>query len=136
MSDAFPITIPPMKLPAYLAAMLVLAGVAVGCVEQPAPPEDCDASVVERKASLSADRLDPEALDVCKGQKITIQITTQRGGDLHLHGYEDEAPEVAVEPGDTATFMFTAARAGQFVIELHTASEGEIEVGLLTVHEH
>jgi plastocyanin len=135
MSEPISITLPPMKRPASVAAMLLFAGVAGGCVEQPALPDDCDASAVEREASLGGDHLDPEALDVCKGQKVTIAITTQRAGDLHLHGYEDEAPEVAVEPGDTATFTFTAARAGQFVIELHTASEGEIEVGLLTVHE-
>jgi hypothetical protein len=124
-----------MKLTAPLAAMLLLGGLAVGCVEQADRPGDCDASAVKRTASLSGDRLDPEALDVCKGQKVTIQITTQRAGDLHLHGYDEEAPEVTVEAGDTATFMFTAARAGQFVIELHTTGEGEIEVGLLTVHE-
>lgn len=124
-----------MKLPASLAAMLLVSGAVIGCVEQPALPDDCGASAVERQASLSGDRLDPEALDVCKGQKVTIQISAQRAGDLHLHGYDQEAPEVAVEPGDTATFKFTAARAGQFVIELHTTSEGEIEVGLLTVHE-
>jgi hypothetical protein len=124
-----------MKRLAFLAAMLRLAAVAVGCVEPAEPPSDCEAGAVERQASLTGDRLDPEGLDVCKGQKVTIQITTQRAGDLHLHGYDEEAPELAVEPGDTATFMFTAARAGQFVIELHTPSEGEIEVGLLTVHE-
>jgi hypothetical protein len=124
-----------MKLPAPLAAMLLLAAVAVGCVEQAEQPGDCDAGAVQRQASLSGDRLDPEALDVCKGQEVTIKITSQRAGDLHLHGYDEEAPEVAVEPGDTATLTFTAARAGQFVIELHTSDEGEIEVGLLTVHE-
>jgi len=135
MSDARSTTLPSMKYTASLAAGLLLAAVAVGCVEQPARPDDCDATAVQRQASLSGDRLDPEALDVCKGQQVTIEITSQRAGDLHLHGYDEEAPEVAVEPGDTATFAFTAARAGQFVIELHTSNEGEIEVGLLTVHE-
>jgi hypothetical protein len=124
-----------MKLTALLAASLLFAGVAVGCVEQSAKPDDCDAEAVQRQASLNGDRLDPESLDVCKGQQVTIEITSQRAGDLHLHGYDEEAPEVAVDPGGTAKFAFTATRAGQFVVELHTASEGEIEVGLLTVHE-
>jgi hypothetical protein len=120
-------------------AALLLAGVAVGCVQQADLPDDCDASAVHRQASLSGDRLDPESIDVCKGQRVTIEITTERPGVLHLHGYDQEAPEVPevpVEPGDTATFKFIATRSGQFVIELHTPNQGpEIEVGLLTVHE-
>jgi plastocyanin len=125
-----------MRAAASVAALLVLAAVAVGCVEQRALPDDCGASAVQRQASLSGDRLDPASLDVCKGQKVTIEISTERAGVLHLHGYDQEAPEVAVEPGDSATFTFTATRAGQFVIELHAPNEGpEVEVGLLTVHE-
>jgi hypothetical protein len=67
---------------------------------------------------------------------VTLQIATQRAGEIHLHGYDTEAPEVPVQPGDTATFKFNATRAGQFIIELHTPNNGpEIQVGLLTVHE-
>jgi hypothetical protein len=121
---------------ATLLALLLLATVSIGCVREANLPDDCHASSVKRVASLSGDRLDPESMDVCKGQQVTIEITTERAGELHLHGYDEEAPEVPVEPGDTATFSFTATRAGQFVIELHTPNEGpEIEVGLLTVHE-
>ena len=117
-------------------ALVLVATIGIGCVRQASLPDDCDAGAVERTASLSGDRLDPEAIDVCKGQEVTIEVATGRAGELHLHGYDEEAPEVAVEPGDTATFKFTATRAGQFVIELHTPNEGpEIEVGLLTVHE-
>lgn len=119
-----------------ILALLAVAAIAVGCVEQADLPADCDASSVQRQASLSGDRLDPQSIDVCKGQRLTLQITTERAGEIHLHGYDEEAPEVEVEPGDTATFRFTAARAGQFVIELHPPDEApEIEVGVLTVHE-
>ena len=120
---------------AILIALLLLAAVTIGCVRQADLP-DCDAGAVHRAASLSGDRLEPESIDVCKGQQVTIKITTERAGELHLHGYDEEAPEVTIKPGDTATFTFTATRSGQFVIELHTPNEGpEIEVGLLTVHE-
>jgi len=119
-----------------ILAFLLLATVTIGCVQQAALPEDCEATSVQRQASLSGDRLDPEAIDVCKGQQVTIEIATERAGELHLHGYDDQASEVPVEPGDTATFDFTASRAGQFVIELHDEDTGEeTEVGLLTVHE-
>lgn len=114
-------------------ALLMLAAVSIGCVEQAGLPDDCDASAVNRQASVSGDRLDPEQIDVCKGQEVTIEIAGERPGALHLHGYDEE---VTVQAGDTATFTFTATRSGQFVIELHTPDEGpEIEVGLLTVHE-
>ena len=125
-----------MRAATRLCGLLLLAAISIGCVQQAGLPDDCDASAVQRDASLSGDRLDPESIDVCKGQQVTIEIATERAGEIHLHGYDAEAPEVAVEAGETATFKFRATRAGQFVIELHTPNEGpEIEVGLLTVHE-
>jgi hypothetical protein len=125
-----------MSRASTLFALLLLATLGIGCVQQATVPDDCDADTVHRRATLSGDRLDPVAIDVCKGQKVTIEIVTQRAGDLHLHGYDDQAPEVPVEPGDTATFEITASRAGQFPIELHDEDSGEeTEVGLLTVHE-
>ena len=66
---------------------------------------------------------------------MTLEIP-EKAGELHLHGYDDEAPGIEVEPGDTAAFEFTATRAGQFEIELHDEETGEeAEIGLLTVHE-
>ena len=124
------------RFAAILLALLLLAALSIGCVRQADLPDDCDASAVQRTASLSGDRLDPESMDICKGQQVTIEISADRAGELHIHGYDEEAPEVTVRPGDTAVFTFTATRAGQFVIELHTPNQGpEIEVGLLTVHE-
>jgi hypothetical protein len=117
-------------------ALVLLVAITVGCVQQAGLPDDCDAASVERQASLSGELLEPEAIDVCKGQEVTLEIDTEEAGELHIHGYDDEAPGIEVEPGDTATFHFTSARAGQFVIELHDEETGsEAEVGLLTVHE-
>jgi hypothetical protein len=125
-----------MKSVRSVIAFLLLSVLAIGCVQQADLPAACAAPHERRQSSLTGDRLDPESIDVCKGQQVTIEITTQRAGELHLHGYDQEAPEVPVEPGDTATFTFTATRGGQFLIELHTPDQGpEIEVGLLTVHE-
>jgi hypothetical protein len=126
-----------MSLRYRLVGPLLLGAVlAAGCVRQASLPEDCGAAAVERQATLSGDHLDPQAIGVCKGQQVILKITTQRAGEIHLHGYDTEAPEVPVEPGDTATFSFKATRAGQFIIELHTPNEGpEIQVGVLTVNE-
>ena len=117
-------------------ALLVVMAVLLGCVQQAVLPDDCGASTVQRSAALSGDHVTPHSIDVCKGQQVTLEITTERAGEIHLHGYDVEAPEVEVQPGDTATFKFKATRPGQFIIELHTPNNGpEIKVGLLTVHE-
>ncbi|MGZ6372201.1 MAG: cupredoxin domain-containing protein [Candidatus Limnocylindria bacterium] len=120
----------------YLGALLLVGLVVAACVAEAVLPNDCNAAAVQRATTLNGDHLDPQTIDVCKGQQVTLKVTTQRAGEIHLHGYDVEAPEVKVEPGDTATFKFKATRPGQFIIELHTPNEGpEIQVGLLTVHE-
>jgi hypothetical protein len=116
-------------------ALLLVGSTAAGCVTQSGLPDDCGAANVERQASLDGERLSPESIDVCKGQHVTLDITTQRAGELHLHGYDEEAPEIEVEVGDTAHFDFTAVRSGQFMVELHSADGTEAEVGVFTVHE-
>jgi hypothetical protein len=116
--------------------LLLVAWVVAACVPQAVLPSDCTAAAVQRQAILSGDHMDPQSVDVCKGQQVTLKVTSQRAGEVHLHGYDVEAPEVKVEPGDTAIFSFKATRPGQFIIELHTPNNGpEIQVGLLTVHE-
>lgn len=120
-----------------LAAILAFAGLlvaATACVQQSGLPSDCDASQVERTATLSDGGLDPDAFDVCKGQAVTISITVQVAGTLHLHGYDDQVPEKEVAVGDVAKLAFSASRAGQFPLELHTGAD-EIELAILTVHE-
>lgn len=122
-----------MRPATYAIALLLLASVSTGCVDQADLPDDCDSTDVQRHASLSGDRLDPERIDVCKGQEVTIEVASERDGELHLHGYDEEVEATA---GESATFEFTATLSGQFVIELHTPNGGpEVEVGLLTVHE-
>lgn len=118
---------------ASLIVLLVVGWASVGCVQEVVLPDDCNATAVQRDASLTGARLDPEAIGLCKGQDVTIKVTSPRAGNLHLHGYDIEK---SVEAGNTATFQFTASRAGQFVIEFHDEEAGtETEVGLITVHE-
>ena len=117
------------------AATLALAGVLAACAPASNLPSDCSAAAAQRSATLAGAHMDPEAIEVCLGQHVTLAITTQRAGELHLHGYDKEVPEVAVAAGETARLAFTAVRSGQFVIELHAPDGTEAQVGLLTVHE-
>jgi len=120
------------RVAASVLVILILVG-ATGCVSQVDLPDDCQAATVQRTATLAGERLDPEAIDVCKGQELTLTITSERAGEIHIHGYEKE---MDVEAGDTATSTFSTTLAGQFHIELHTPNNGpETEVGILTVHE-
>jgi hypothetical protein len=114
-------------------AVAMVTAMLIGCVKQATLPDDCSATSVQREATLTGERLNPEAINVCKGQQLTLTIITQRAGEIHIHGYEKE---MEVEPGDTATFTFSTTLPGQFHIELHTPNNGpEIEIGILTVNE-
>lgn len=109
--------------------------VTAACVPQSDLPSDCDASQVNRPATLTDAGLDPDAIDVCTGQQVTIAIDVERAGELHLHGYDDQVPEQEVALRDRVELTFSATRAGQFPLELHEGGD-ETEIAILTVHEH
>ena len=120
---------------AATSALAVLLLALTACVQGNDLPSDCDASQVDRAATLSNRGLAPDSIDVCKGQAVTITITVQVAGTLHLHGYDDQVPEKEVAVGDVAKLTLSASRSGQFPLELHTGTD-EIELAILTVHEH
>jgi hypothetical protein len=124
--------VPRLAVTAALAGLLVAV---TACVQQSTLPSDCGSSSVARSATLTDGGLAPDSFDVCKGQKVTITITVQVAGTLHLHGFDDQVPEREVVPGDVAKLVFSASRSGQFPLELHTGAD-EIELAILTVHEH
>src|SRR4051794_31826526 len=49
----------------------------------------------------------PTVLDATRGDAITLVVSADRPGTIHLHGYERLLP---VQPGSDATLAFTAAR--------------------------
>ena len=67
-----------------------------------------------------------EAL-VDEGDRVNLQITSDRPVEFHLHGYDLTE---AVSPGDPAELSFDAPIAGSFPIEDHDA---EAELGVLLV---
>jgi hypothetical protein len=130
-----PIRTSPAALVLLATAVLTLLAAAVGCVPEAQLPADCDAAAVQREATLADDALDPDAIDVCRDQRVTIDFAIQEDGVLHLHGYDEEAPATEVHVGDALQLELTAVRSGQFPIELHRTDGTEVEVGILTVHE-
>lgn len=121
------------RFAAALAGLLIMAA----CVEDTGPdPEACAAPTVEIQLSLSADALDPNDPAVCRDQEVTLVIEPELDGVFHIHGYDAEVPATEVRAGVPIALEFTAARSGQFPIEVHPSDDpAGIEVGVFTVHE-
>lgn len=128
-----PFRLRPRRAVLPLTGLLILL-LAAACVPQTTIPDDCDATSVTRQATLEGEQLNPDAIGICRGQEVLLEITVDADGVLHLHGYDDAVPAEAVEAGQTVELAFTAERAGQFVIEFH-GDTGDLEIGILTVHE-
>jgi FtsP/CotA-like multicopper oxidase with cupredoxin domain len=71
-------------------------------------------------------------VEVTKGDEVTIQVSSDAGGEVHVHGYEIEKP---IEAGGTVQVRFTADIDGKFEIEQHfeTGEPHEVEIAELTV---
>ena len=78
--------------------------------------------MVAIEATVTDSAMDPSAISACRGQEVTFDVASETDGVFHIHGYDDQVPAVALEPGEDLTLEFTADVAGQFIIELHARS--------------
>lgn len=71
-------------------------------------------------------------VEVTKGDVVTLQVSSDAAGEVHVHGYEIEKE---VEAGGTIQVKFTADIDGKFEIEQHFESGDphEAEIAELTV---
>lgn len=114
---------------AGLLLALILAGCNGGGV-------DCAALPTRIELTLTADSLTPTNPAVCRDLEVTLVVTSEVDGVLHIHGYDEHVPATTVTAGEVAELVFTAGRSGQFPIELHTDENTQgVNVGLFTVHE-
>ncbi|MFK0214925.1 hypothetical protein [Streptomyces sp. NPDC090298] len=58
----------------------------------------------------------PSRIELKKGERLTLRVTTDRADTLHVHGYDRELP---LSPGVPATLTLTADRTGLFEVETH-----------------
>jgi hypothetical protein len=70
----------------------------------------------------------PEVLQVRQGERVILNVRSDRPDELHLHGYDLHAH---VGPGQPASIRFSADRSGRFGLELHGA---HAELGALEVY--
>lgn len=114
----------PMVMTCLVIGLLAVSG----CSTSAGP---CGPETLTLNATVSADAMDPSALEACRGQEVTLAVASEVDAELHLHGYDIEQELMS---GETTNFEFTADLPGQFIIELHTDT-GETEVAVLTVRE-
>jgi hypothetical protein len=72
----------------------------------------------------------PQVLDATQGDPITLIITTDHAGTLHIHGYEKE---IVLAPDQETTLAFTAERAGRYGVDFHGADRTHAELAALEV---
>ena len=112
---------------------LLCATTLAACLDR---PPACEALPAEIELTLTGETLTPSDPAVCRGTDVTLTITVEVDGVLHIHGYDAEVPARPEAQGDVLELAFTADRSGQFPIELHTDDNTQgFEVGLFTVHE-
>lgn len=121
-----------MAVAVLVAAVLVLA---VGCssAAQPATSEPAEhhaestgqpvqqpAETLDKTISvrISAGRVDgvPARVEVDRGSPVRIEVTSDRGDELHVHGYDKT---VELPAGSPAAVQFVADVSGVFEVETH-----------------
>nr|WP_093608842.1 hypothetical protein [Streptomyces indicus] len=70
------------------------------------------------KITIDGKQVDPAPgrIEVKKGDRIRLTVTSDRADTLHVHGYDKEADLAAGRP---ASLTFTADRTGLFEVETH-----------------
>ncbi|MER5963155.1 hypothetical protein [Streptomyces sp. NPDC002057] len=58
----------------------------------------------------------PSRIELKKGERLTLRVTSDRADTLHVHGYDRELP---LSPGTPATLTLTVDRTGLFEVETH-----------------
>ena len=104
-----------------------------GCIGGDA---QCAALPTRIELTLTADELSPASPAVCRDRDVTLVVTSEVAGILHIHGYDDEVPATEVTAGEVVELEFMARRSGQFPIELHTDENTQgVALGIFTVRE-
>jgi hypothetical protein len=94
------------------ASATTAAGLGPG---SPPPPSQADVTVT---VSISGDAVSPPPgrVKVAVGQTVRIEVRSDHDDEVHVHGYDIEAP---VRPDTPATITFVADRSGLFEVESH-----------------
>jgi hypothetical protein len=109
--------------------LITLALVVLGVLFFALRPDDTGGGTQERsfEVSIEGDSMELSEIAVREGDEVTLQISSERPVELHVHGYDFEEE---VEPGEPTALSFEADETGRFGIEDHETGE---ELGTLVV---
>jgi heme/copper-type cytochrome/quinol oxidase subunit 2 len=62
----------------------------------------------------------PGRVNVPAGSTVRLTVTSDVADEIHVHGYELEAP---MQPGKPAVVEFVATKTGQFEVETHESGK-------------
>ncbi|MER8044114.1 hypothetical protein [Streptomyces sp. NPDC094032] len=82
----------------------------------PAPPTTPAGRTLTITVSGDSVQPPPSRVELKKGERLTLQVTSDRADTLHVHGYDRELPLPAGKP---ATLTLTLDRTGLFEVETH-----------------
>ncbi|MGO4633662.1 hypothetical protein AB4225_22405 [Streptomyces sp. 2RAF24] len=82
----------------------------------PAPPATPAGRTLTVTVSGDSVQPPPSRVELKKGERLTLRVTSDRADTLHVHGYDRELPLPA---GTPATLTFTVDRTGLFEVETH-----------------
>lgn len=86
----------------------------------PTPPEasqaDRTVTITVRDGKVSPA---PGRVEVKRGERVALRVTSDRADTLHVHGIDKE---LALPAGQEATLILTADRTGLFEVETHESS--------------
>ena len=70
-------------------------------------------------AVTGASKMQPDNPSAHQNDKVTINVTSNTEGEVHVHGYDIH---FSTTPGQTVTHTFTADKTGTFEIEWESTS--------------
>ena len=104
-----------MKVSALSVAVALAFALAMAACGGGDEPQERTISIELEGGELAGDA---STWQVNQNDEVTLVVSTDEPVSFHLHGYDFEAD---IEPGDPATFVFTANATGSFPVTIHTA---------------
>ena len=94
----------------------------------------CPAATVSLEVVVSETGMRPSALEVCRGQDVTLLVRSEVDGVFHIHDLDDAVPATEISAGEELTLRFRPTVARVHGVELHTNDGASVELGTFTVN--
>ena len=107
-----------MRAPSLVAGVALALALAMAACGGGGEPQEHTFNIELEGGQLAGDM---STWQVNANDRVTMIVRSDEPVNFHLHGYDFEED---IEPGDPATFIFTANATGSFPITIHHAAPG------------